>query len=200
MTWQRIGQGLGATILRNTPANAVYLGSFEVIKRELAKFRGCNVTDLPLSVVAAAGGIGGILYWIAVFPMDVIKSSMMTDSIIKSERQYTTILSTAKVRTPNIPYDRVPQHTLIACCLGSGLRDCCILNPGQTNLLRHVMSSRSDFFRCVWCAWVAPQQQLYAEGGLGRFYKGFTPCIIRACPANAAMLVTVDYVGNILSR
>lgn len=33
-------QGLGPTILRNTPANAVYLGSFEVFKQKLAAAQG----------------------------------------------------------------------------------------------------------------------------------------------------------------
>mmetsp|Transcript_2915 Transcript_2915/g.8222 ORF Transcript_2915/g.8222 Transcript_2915/m.8222 type:complete len:109 (-) Transcript_2915:465-791(-) len=108
------------------------------MKRELASSRGCTVPDLPLATVAAAGGFGGFLYWMTVFPIDVVKSAMMTDSISKSERQYPTMLSTA--------------------------------------------------------------QKLYTEGGIARFYKGFTPCIIRSCPANAAMLVTVDYVGNQLNK
>lgn len=41
---------------------------------------------------------------------------------------------------------------------------------------------------------------LWAEGGVKRFYKGFTPCIIRAAPANAAMLFTVDRVTNMLNK
>lgn len=36
-------QGLGATILRNTPANAVYLGTFEVLKGQAAQRLGCKV-------------------------------------------------------------------------------------------------------------------------------------------------------------
>jgi solute carrier family 25 carnitine/acylcarnitine transporter 20/29 len=32
-------QGLGPTILRNTPANAVYLGSFEVMKKKIAEMK-----------------------------------------------------------------------------------------------------------------------------------------------------------------
>jgi solute carrier family 25 carnitine/acylcarnitine transporter 20/29 len=32
-----------------------------------------------------------------------------------------------------------------------------------------------------------------------RFYKGFTPCLIRAAPANAAMLFTVDRVTAALA-
>lgn len=49
-------QGLGATILRNTPANAVYLGTFEVLKGAAAKQLGCKVRGWrPLQQAAAAG-------------------------------------------------------------------------------------------------------------------------------------------------
>jgi solute carrier family 25 carnitine/acylcarnitine transporter 20/29 len=33
-----------------------------------------------------------------------------------------------------------------------------------------------------------------------RFYKGFTPCLIRAAPANGAMLYTVDKVTHMLNK
>lgn len=42
-------------------------------------------------------------------------------------------------------------------------------------------------------------QQLWAEGGIRRFYKGFTPAIIRAAPANGVMLATVDKVTYYLA-
>lgn len=61
-------QGLSATLLRNAPANAVYLGSFEVLKNRAARYYGCEVRELPAPVVMAAGGTGGILYWLAIFP------------------------------------------------------------------------------------------------------------------------------------
>jgi len=41
---------------------------------------------------------------------------------------------------------------------------------------------------------------LYAEGGVRRFYTGLTPCLIRAVPANAVMLTTVEFVGKLLSK
>ena len=34
-------------------------------------------------------------------------------------------------------------------------------------------------------------RKLWAEGGVSRFYKGVTPCLLRAVPANAIMLITV---------
>ena len=43
-------------------------------------------------------------------------------------------------------------------------------------------------------------QKLYAEGGIPRFYKGFTPCLLRAFPANGIMLLTVDSVNNMLDK
>ncbi len=42
-------------------------------------------------------------------------------------------------------------------------------------------------------------QKLWAEGGASRFYKGFTPCLLRAFPANGIMLLTVDKVTYMLN-
>ncbi|WPT10863.1 Mitochondrial substrate carrier family protein G [Picochlorum sp. SENEW3] len=131
-------QGLGPTILRNTPANAIYLGSFEVMKRKMAEHQNCEVKDLSAPVVIGAGGLGGIMYWLAIYPVDVIKSAMMTDSIIPSERKYPNFVSTMK--------------------------------------------------------------SLWSEGGVGRFYRGFTPCLLRAAPANGVMLYTVDKMQTLLNN
>lgn len=131
-------QGLTATLLRNAPANSVYLGSFEVLKAQAAKVQGCEQKDLAPLVVMAAGGTGGILYWLAIFPVDVIKSAMMTDSIDPTQRKYPSISSTART--------------------------------------------------------------LWAEGGLSRFYRGFSPCLMRAMPANGIMLFTVDKMNHILNE
>ncbi|KAK9863589.1 hypothetical protein WJX84_011011 [Apatococcus fuscideae] len=132
-------QGLATTIVRNTPANSIYLGSFEVLKKRAAESYGCTQQELandhPFTVLSAAG-VGGLLYWMMIFPVDVVKSAIMTDSIVPAERKYTGMISTA--------------------------------------------------------------QKLYAEGGIGRFYKGFSPCLMRAVPANACMLYTVDKVNALL--
>lgn len=130
-------QGLGPTLVRNAPANAIYLGSFEVLKRRGAEMQGCEVKDLGPATILAAGGLGGLFYWLAIFPVDVIKSAMMTDSIVPSERRYPNMLTAAR--------------------------------------------------------------KLWAEGGIARFYKGFSPCLMRAIPANATMLFTVDKVQQLLS-
>jgi len=130
-------QGLGATILRNTPANAVYLGNFEMLKRTYCNTYNVQPTEIPGHVVLGAAGVGGITYWLAIFPVDCIKSAMQTDSIIKGQRKYTDVITTARL--------------------------------------------------------------LWGEGGIRRFYKGFTPCLIRAAPANGVMLLTVEKVSALLS-
>ena len=92
-------QGLGPTLVRNAPANSVYLGSFEVMKGKMAEHKGCKKTELPAPWVITAGGLGGILYWCAIYPVDVIKSAMATDSIIPKERKYPDMATTYKVCT-----------------------------------------------------------------------------------------------------
>ena len=90
-------QGLGATLVRNAPANSIYLGSFEVMKDQMAKYRECKKTELPAAWVITAGGLGGLLYWLAIYPVDVIKSAMATDSIEPSKRKYPDMATTYKV-------------------------------------------------------------------------------------------------------
>lgn len=45
----------------------------------------------------AAAGTGGILYWISIYPIDVVKSALQTDNIDPSKRNYANSLDAAKV-------------------------------------------------------------------------------------------------------
>jgi hypothetical protein len=91
-------QGLGATILRNTPANSVYLGTFEVLKRAAAQRLDTAPEKLPAWVVLSAAGLGGVCYWGVIFPVDCVKSAMQTDSLAKAQRRFPDMVTTAKVR------------------------------------------------------------------------------------------------------
>ena len=91
-------QGLAPTILRNIPGNSVYLGSFQVMKEQMAKRLECKTSELPSYVILCAAGIGGLMFWCLTYPMDVIKSAQMSDAIIKSERAYPRLVPTAQVR------------------------------------------------------------------------------------------------------
>lgn len=41
-------------------------------------------------------------------------------------------------------------------------------------------------------------QKFYAEGGVARFYRGFTPCFLRSIPANAVLLGVFEIVRGLL--
>lgn len=71
-------QGLFTTMVRNVPANSVYLGSFEVLKTMAADYKKCSVPELPAQYVLGSAGAGGILYWCCIYPVDVCKSAIMT--------------------------------------------------------------------------------------------------------------------------
>jgi len=42
--------------------------------------------------VLTAGGIGGMMYWITCYPLDVIKSKMQTDAANPAERKYRSVV------------------------------------------------------------------------------------------------------------
>jgi len=73
-------QGLFTTMVRNVPANAVYLGSFEVLKNKAAAYKEVSVPELPAGYVLGSAALGGIMYWCAIYPIDVCKSAIMTVS------------------------------------------------------------------------------------------------------------------------
>eukprot|EP01062_Namystynia_karyoxenos_P062889 TRINITY_DN55747_c0_g1_i1.p1 TRINITY_DN55747_c0_g1~~TRINITY_DN55747_c0_g1_i1.p1 ORF type:complete len:303 (+),score=64.28 TRINITY_DN55747_c0_g1_i1:81-989(+) len=129
-------QGLTATMMRNIPANSSYFGSFEMIKETMAKHRGCKKQELALGDLFACGGLAGTLYWVAVFPLDCIKSAQQSDCLVRADRQFPT--------------------------------------------------------------WWTTAQRLYADGGVRRFFRGYGVCLVRAVPANGAMLATVDMVNHYL--
>lgn len=135
-----------------------------------------STAELPAWAVLSSAGLGGIAYWLVIFPVDVIKSSMQTDNIIPSKRRYTTMLTSAKVRKD---------------CRGCSSRNTCIVSQQHlgTDTCVHMSALLLLLLQLLW-----------AEGGLKRFYKGFTPCLIRAAPANGAMLYTVDKVTNLLNK
>lgn len=47
--------------------------------------------------MVALGGLGGIFYWMAIFPVDAVKSVMQTDDLQKPNRKFPTMASAVKV-------------------------------------------------------------------------------------------------------
>ena len=129
-----IYQGFVPHLMRNIPAGALQLGTFENVRIIFAERRKCKVSELPTRHNLFAGSLGGLLFWLLFFPIDVIKSSIQSDSPQKELRRYNGV---------------------------------------------------ADAYR-----------KLYAEGGYKRFYQGFSPCMMRAMPANAVYCLILRSYQN----
>ena len=70
--------GHTATLARETPGNAAWFGSYHASK-QLLKSPEEKIDALPLWKLMLAGGTGGVFYWTAFFPADVVKTRMQVD-------------------------------------------------------------------------------------------------------------------------
>jgi len=92
-----IFRGTDAAILRNIPGTVLYFYVYEKLRYVFSQYEGgasnqsTEITSKnalsPMSVICA-GGISGVLFWAAIFPFDVVKSRLQTDSVVPSQRRY----------------------------------------------------------------------------------------------------------------
>jgi len=59
------------TVVREIPAYAGFYAAYETSKRAFQKRLG---PDLPVWALLTSGGLGGLGYWLACYPLDIIKS------------------------------------------------------------------------------------------------------------------------------
>ncbi|KAF9506302.1 hypothetical protein BS47DRAFT_438348 [Hydnum rufescens UP504] len=64
-------RGFWATVAREVPAYAGFYSGYEYTRR---KFKTSFGTKLSVWVLLASGSCGGIAYWLACYPLDVVKS------------------------------------------------------------------------------------------------------------------------------
>lgn len=81
-----IYQGLGATLARNFVGVGAYFYVYEALRLRMAA--GAPVDSLSTLAIIGAGGCGGLAYWIACYPLDIVKSALQTDAIHPAERKY----------------------------------------------------------------------------------------------------------------
>ena len=74
-----IYRGIGITILRDSPGNAAYFGTNQLMKNTFASVLGYEDTSkLPIPLILLAGGFSGVTNWIVAIPFDVVKSRLQT--------------------------------------------------------------------------------------------------------------------------
>ncbi|KAJ2028490.1 hypothetical protein IWW57_002130 [Coemansia sp. S610] len=68
--------GIGLHILRDSSGTAIYFASYETAKETLRRLTGSDTTG-PLTHMLA-GGTCGVVSWLLIFPVDLIKSTMQS--------------------------------------------------------------------------------------------------------------------------
>jgi len=77
-------QGLNSTILREVPAYFTYFGVYEWLMQKAVKtHKGRD--QIPLYKISIFGALAGCCLWLSIFPLDVIKSRIQSDTITNSK-------------------------------------------------------------------------------------------------------------------
>lgn len=79
-----IYKGLGPTLFRESAGLGVYFATYEaLIAKDLQNKIYPSRGDIPPWKLCMYGGLSGYTLWIAIYPVDVIKSKLQTDSLSK---------------------------------------------------------------------------------------------------------------------
>ncbi|KAG7195367.1 carnitine transporter [Scheffersomyces spartinae] len=78
-------KGSVATLCRDGPGSAIYFATYEYVKAALL----APGEDLSLLAISTAGGLAGVSMWLAVFPIDTIKSTQQSSNVPVSIGQVT---------------------------------------------------------------------------------------------------------------
>jgi len=116
-------RGYWITVAREIPAYAGFYTAYEFSKR---KFTSAYGTQLPVWALLASGSTGGIAYWLACYPLDVIKSRVQ-------------LRETPPTGTP-VQYIAREARTIIA---ESGVKG--LFNGLTPSLIRSVPAAASTF-------------------------------------------------------
>ncbi|KUJ23120.1 mitochondrial carrier [Mollisia scopiformis] len=89
--------GNGLNVLKVMPESAIKFGSYEAAKRGLAKVEGHeNPQNINPYSKFVAGGVGGVISQLCVYPMDTLKFRMQCESVAGGPTGNKLIIATAK--------------------------------------------------------------------------------------------------------
>ncbi|RFU31382.1 hypothetical protein B7463_g4949, partial [Scytalidium lignicola] len=89
--------GNGLNVLKVMPESAIKFGSYEAAKRALARLEGHNdPTDINPYSKFVAGGVGGLVSQLVVYPVDTLKFRMQCETVSGGLHGNALIIATAK--------------------------------------------------------------------------------------------------------
>ncbi|KAI5951622.1 YMC2 [Candida jiufengensis] len=90
-----IYKGLGPTLIRESIGLGIYFATYEaLIANDLKKHPGLTREQIKPLTLCLYGGLSGYTLWIAIYPIDVIKSKLQTDAL--KGAKYNNALSVIK--------------------------------------------------------------------------------------------------------
>jgi len=87
-------RGSVITLWRDVPGSGAYFAAYEFIKRRFIP-EGGTAADVGMAGLLIAGGMGGVANWLAVYPLDIFKSRIQTDTSGKYPPGHTGIMRVA---------------------------------------------------------------------------------------------------------
>ncbi|NP_001041345.1 mitochondrial ornithine transporter 1 isoform X3 [Rattus norvegicus] len=160
--------GLSSTLLREVPGYFFFFGGYELSRSFFASGRSKDeLGPIPLML---SGGFGGICLWLAVYPVDCIKSRIQVLSMTgKQTGLIRTFLSIVK----NEGGYRLSE---------SRLYDVSFVQPKT----------------CLSGVHYVGILKLGLREGITALYSGLKPTMIRAFPANGALFLAYEYSRKLM--
>lgn len=147
-----------------------------------------DIHTLSWPVLMLAGGLAGVAGWITTFPFDVIKTRIQNSGVDLSPIPSTSHVSPSSSLYTNpqsslIPAGASSQHRSMSTRMSSGAAEA-TMPGGHANPYRGIISTTVASYR--------------AEG-LGVFWKGLAPTLLRSIPVNMLTFLTFETVAHALS-
>ncbi|XP_028321561.1 solute carrier family 25 member 15a [Gouania willdenowi] len=81
-------QGLTSTIVREMPGYFCFFGAYEMCRSTFAKHMGTTKDNIGVLPLMFSGGFGGACLWLAVFPIDCVKSRIQVYSLAGRQKGF----------------------------------------------------------------------------------------------------------------
>ncbi|KAI8849734.1 mitochondrial carrier domain-containing protein [Chytridium lagenaria] len=93
---QGLYKGQGITLLRECHGYGIYFMTYEALIQRTMRVEGKKRNEISALTQCGFGAMSGYTLWIMIYPIDVIKSRLQTDSFIKAEQKYKGSLDCAR--------------------------------------------------------------------------------------------------------
>ncbi|KAL1924200.1 uncharacterized protein VTP21DRAFT_7235 [Calcarisporiella thermophila] len=160
------------TILRDAPGYGGYFWSYEWMKRYL-EIPAEGATE-HTGKLLLAGGVAGMISWACIYPLDVIKSRIQAQAHLD-------------IHPPRIsPTNSLQPQGIVTAPLLISTKS---LHSSSTSI------SGQSYTGIIDCA-----VKSYRSEGIGVFFRGLAPTLLRAFPVNCVTFFVYEWVMAALSK